>query len=528
MFRFPKLFPASLPFFLMKNLHRSILSLLVLLIVSACAIGSVDYSYVNPETTHEGAGIYRTVYRWGDDPAPTFQTVEGPRNAIGQAHGEGVEVRVGDALMIGRFENGLRDGELRYYDEMEMFTGRSETYERGVLVSSSGPDPSEVLPVLPEPVSASYEIIARDQPWFLFHLVALGADLASFDVFLTELEESIALLAPRNRRAFVAAFGEAVEGFSDPDSEAYLLYRIFSSIEAQTHLKGSPLRRAVVDLYRGGGSSLYEIIVASYPAFLRELKGFGGSDAQVKEFFDIVEAAIEEEGGIDPQSPLFLEQVDAALALMPGSLDPESVFELSLPLSLMTSEMGVKVDPVFLALYESVPFTGPLVRVSATRAFPVRSGYFDSSIDKTLSLVSRRARPVKAYAEVSNQGNAGEAISILGTGGSRVFEVRYTASGGNVTASVILGRYRTPLLDETSSPVPLTIDVSPNGRLLTKEGRDRLIFLQRDISLNVKALSTVDPGIFDDSSIKVKTRREVQRIAPKPSPVLPRPRGTGR
>jgi len=512
----------------MKNQPRSLLSLFVLLIVSVCALGSLDYSHVDPETTYEGSGIYRTAYRWGDEPATLYQTVEGPRNAIGQPHGDGVEIRVGDALMVGRFENGLRDGELRYYDELGDFTGRSEIYSRGVLVSSTGPEASEVSPGAPESVSASYQVIERDYPWFLFHLEASGLDLTAFDDLLRELEESITLAGPRNRQAFIAAFGSAVEEFSDPGAEALLLYRILSSIEVQTCLKGFPLRSAVIDLYLDGGSSLYDIMVSDYPAFVRELKMMGVSDARVREFLDGVESAIEEEGGIDPESPLFLEQIDAAMELIPTSLDPDGFFEITVPLSLMIAEMSVKADPVFLALYESVPFSGPLVRVSADRVIPAVSVYSDPLANKSLTLTSRRARPARAFAGVFNQGNSAEAITVLATGGNREFEVRYSGPGGNVTGSIILGRYRTPLLDETSAPVTIAVDVVPNSRVLTSRGKNRLIFLQRDISLNVKALSTVDPGIFDDSSIKVKTRREVQRIAPKPSPVLPRPRGTGR
>jgi hypothetical protein len=512
----------------MKNHPRSLLSLFVLLVVSVCALGSLDYSYVDPETTYEGSGIYRTAYRWGDEPAPTYQTVEGPRNAIGQLHGDGVEIRVGDALMIGRFENGLRDGELRYYDDLGDFTGRSEVYHRGVLISSSGPEPSEVSPGAPEAVCASYTVIERDYPWFLFHLATSGVDLTTFDGFLCELEESIALAEPRNREAFIAAFGEAVEDYSDPDAEAYLLYRIFSSIEVQTHIKGFPLRTAVVDLYRDGGSSLYEILAGDYPGFLRELKLYGASDTGLKGFFDAFEAGLEENGGIDPDSPLFLDQIDAAMKELPAVLDLDSFFKLTIPLSLLIAEKSAEADPVFLALYETVPFAGPLVRVGASLSGPGTTVLSDPFINKNLSLTSRRARPVRAFAEVSNQGNVGEAIRILGSGGSREFGVRYTAPGGNVTASIILGRYRTPLLDENSPPVPVTVEVSPNGRLLTSRGKDRLIFLQRDISLNVRALASGDPAIFDDSSIKVKTRREVRRITPKPAPALPRPRGTQR
>lgn len=499
---------------------RSLASLAALLIISICAISSMDYSHVNSETTDLGGGIYRTEFS-GGDPMEVILSIEGPRNSIGQPHGDDVEIIGENYKVAGTFGNGLRDGEFVYFDEFDQPTGLIETYSQGILVSAS-PEPE--LPLDRGPV---YQIIARDRPWFLHQTEFAGVSADDLDAFLEELREGLAMAKPRNRRDFSLYLGLLLSEAEINHPDATAAYRAFASIEAQNHVKAFPLRNAVMDFYSSPASDLYGICANGYPAFVSDLQAYLPQGTSPKAFIDALEASLLEQTAPDPQDPIFPELVDVAIQGATADLDPESNFRVAVVLPFLLGEMGSEVDPVYQALYESVPFTGPLVLVGNIPGLPVKSAGFDNEAIKTMALTSRRAAKVNAVVEVSNQGNFAEALVVRGARSDRFFDVTYRGPGGNVTGALAAGGFQTPVIGEANAPISFRMEVAPNRRMLERGNDRRIVYLQKKITLTTRAASTSDATIVDAATVRVETKREVVR-RPEPPPPLPlTPRGPG-
>jgi hypothetical protein len=372
-----------------------------------------------------------------------------------------------------------------------------------------------------------YQLIARDRPWFLFQAEMAGISGEDLDAFLEELRLGLVEAKPRNRNDFALYLGLLLSNLETTSPDAVDFYRCFASIEAQTHVKAFPLRRAVIEFYQTPGSDLYGILAASYPGFLADLGAYLPKGTGTKAFIDAIEAALLNQESPDPQDPSFLTQIDETIQAATAELDPEQNFRLTVALPFLLGEMGAAVDPVYQALFEAVPFTGPLILVGESRGLPVKTALFDSVTGKSLDLKSKRAAKVNAIVEVSNQGNLPETLLVRGANGDRFFDVSYQGAAGNVTAAVTSGRYQTPVLSETSAAVSIRMEVTPNRRLLEKSSDRRLVYLQKKIALTMRATSTSDAAIIDAATVRVETQREVMRLQPT-APQLPvRPRGPG-
>jgi len=121
------------------------------------------------------------------------------------------------------------------------------------------------------------------------------------------------------------------------------------------------------------------------------------------------------------------------------------------------------------------------------------------------SLVSLRARRVRGFASVSNQGNLPEALSVRATRGNGLFRVNYFAPG-NATASLLAGTYRTPILGDSGAASVIRATVSPNKKRLTRKRGTRTTILRKTFSLVLHANSTSDTALGDTASLRVRTR----------------------
>ena len=94
---------------------------------------------------------------------------------------------------------------------------------------------------------------------------------------------------------------------------------------------------------------------------------------------------------------------------------------------------------------------------------------------------TREAKPRDFVFLLGNDGPIPDSMIVYATIGGRndIFKTAYkvphpTLPGlfKNITASILTGRYRTPVLSSTDAPVPLSVRVSPNradSRILRKE-----------------------------------------------------------
>lgn len=127
------------------------------------------------------------------------------------------------------------------------------------------------------------------------------------------------------------------------------------------------------------------------------------------------------------------------------------------------------------------------------------------------SLVSSKARPVTGYLALGNRvvlpdDRAADAVVLRGDRGNAFFKVAYLATTGNVTAAVLAGTYRTPMIDADDGSVLLRVAVTPNKKKLTKQKRKTKVILRKTLVLPFSASSSLDPAIRDAASIRVQTK----------------------
>ncbi len=141
-----------------------------------------------------------------------------------------------------------------------------------------------------------------------------------------------------------------------------------------------------------------------------------------------------------------------------------------------------------------VASTRPTVSVGPTNARATR---------KKVVLSSRKAKQVTAVAVVANLGNLPDALLVRGTRGDAFFGMKYF-QGGNITAKVTTGKYRSTVLNNGKKST-ISVVVAPNKKKLTKKKGKVSTILARTKNFTITATSTSDPKIRTQATIQVKS-----------------------
>lgn len=149
--------------------------------------------------------------------------------------------------------------------------------------------------------------------------------------------------------------------------------------------------------------------------------------------------------------------------------------------------------------------TLPDVAVGASAASLVGVGVRGGA-GQVANLVSWRASPVAALARIANGGRLADKFLVRGGGGARLFGVRYTGDGGNITAALLAGRHRTPALDAGDEAVSIRVEVTPDRKELRKRVGKRTVTLRRAHTVPIVATSVFDGAAGDSARIHVSTR----------------------
>lgn len=123
-----------------------------------------------------------------------------------------------------------------------------------------------------------------------------------------------------------------------------------------------------------------------------------------------------------------------------------------------------------------------------------------------LRLISRRTRPVTAFATVANRGERPELLSVWARRGNPFFRIIYTTPTGNSTGRITSGRFQTQALSAGDPSIWIRTNVRPNRRRLTRTSGNRTLTLRRTFSVLFQARSTRQPEIRDGGWLRVLTR----------------------
>jgi len=122
-------------------------------------------------------------------------------------------------------------------------------------------------------------------------------------------------------------------------------------------------------------------------------------------------------------------------------------------------------------------------------------------------LSSAKANRVSGYATVANRGGRLDTLAVSGTRGNTFCAIAYfSATGSNLTASLVSGAYRTPEIDSSDAAGSIRVQFTPNKRkIVSKVGR-RTVIKKKTFSTQLRASSTQGPSVFDSATLSAKTR----------------------
>lgn len=171
-----------------------------------------------------------------------------------------------------------------------------------------------------------------------------------------------------------------------------------------------------------------------------------------------------------------------------------------------TAGAGAAQDYTLAFDAATVAETLPDVGVGVSALVQTGVGIQGGGAGQVLSLGSRKAVAVRGVATFRNGGTLPDELILSGSGGSALFAVAYLGEGGNVTAQMLAGTLRTPVLEEGDEAVAVQVSVVPNRKKLSKKKKGkRTVTLKRTHVLSIRAVSDFDPAITDQAAVVVRT-----------------------
>lgn len=172
----------------------------------------------------------------------------------------------------------------------------------------------------------------------------------------------------------------------------------------------------------------------------------------------------------------------------------------------VSRDAGGPTDLDYTIAFSSEGIISPDLAVGA--GFPALVGLdvTGGAADQTVSIISRRARPVVGYASLANRGGKPEILSLQGNGGSRLCSINYLGETGNITSAIITGTFRSPEISRTDDAIAFRVLFSPNKKKLTKKRGKRTTIRRRTFASLLQTGATTETADPDRASLRVQTR----------------------
>jgi hypothetical protein len=172
----------------------------------------------------------------------------------------------------------------------------------------------------------------------------------------------------------------------------------------------------------------------------------------------------------------------------------------------VSREAGGPTDLDYTIAFSSEGIISPDLAVGT--GFPPLTGLDvpGGAAGQTVSLISRRAKPVVGYASLANRGGTSEILSLQGNGGSRLCSISYLGDAGNITGAIITGTFRSPAISRGDDAIAFRVLFSPNKKKLTKKRGKRTIIRRRTFASLLQTGATTGSADPDRASIRVSTR----------------------
>jgi len=109
-------------------------------------------------------------------------------------------------------------------------------------------------------------------------------------------------------------YSDVVEILGDTPYDSIIeVNSLLSLLLGLEELKGCEFRMALIDRYRAGGSSTFDVVSGTYPGYMEKMYMGDVSDADFKDFCRVLDSSMSSYGILDIEDPLFLDSIDARM-----------------------------------------------------------------------------------------------------------------------------------------------------------------------------------------------------------------------
>ena len=289
--------------FLRKNaVWHSIMSVLVLAIFVYFAYASGALT-AKKELVHLGDGVYKEIIRYTDDAGEVYT---GTFDEYGKWHGEITIVEIVKNEVIRKevvtMVNGVRHGQSKY--SSVGYPDEVYCYNMGVRI-----DCKKAATLLSDEKSG-FEILSDKYPWYTNKLNAFGFDDAYLMAFMDTVEMVLGTYEFEEEE-FDDYYQDVIDIIDNTKYDSLIVLTdellIFYGLDL---LDDAEFRRAVIDRYRSGSISTFEMIKTTYRNYLATINEYGVNNNDFEYFCHVFDSLMNTYGAVDLEDPYLLDSLD--------------------------------------------------------------------------------------------------------------------------------------------------------------------------------------------------------------------------
>lgn len=294
-----------------KTFWQSLISGIVLGIFILMAMGSL-IDFLNYDLKYLGNGVYEETDYYGTNKTITT----GERDDKGRWHGpvkiksdypdyeESTEEEV-------NMNHGARHGlsSTTVYCDSRI-TNYTDFYYMG---NNLAEDHLDKAAEISSTDTSAYQVLGDKYPWHLITLNTFGFDSLYIKSYMDTLET---LLSAKefNAEEFNTYYGEVVDSLTETPYDSLITFNSNLTMhQGLSEMKNSEFRMAIIDRYWSNSNSTYNILLTTYPGYLKAMNDSGIVNQDFELFCHIMDSCMTSYSALNLEDPFFIDSIDSRI-----------------------------------------------------------------------------------------------------------------------------------------------------------------------------------------------------------------------
>jgi hypothetical protein len=242
--------------------------------------------------------------------------------------------------------------ELVYTEEVNMVDGMRNgiskiTYTNGVVVEHCYDMGVRVVceksAIITNAETSAFTSLSYKYPWFQHKLNALDYTPEYMKAYMDTVE-TLMYKKEFNTPEFDTYYNEVLDSLQETRFDSIITFNSeLSMYQGLDLMKNSEFRMAEIDRYRSPGSNTFNMIIQTYPGYLRALNDSGVVSADFEVFCHQMDSIMNSYGSLQPEEPSFIDSVDARIyRSLTTIINAEKSISISTRLALKSASLAGK------------------------------------------------------------------------------------------------------------------------------------------------------------------------------------------